>query len=325
MNALVNSLAVVGGAVVLYAAYSIFDFVSLHFIKPSRPLQSYLRAGPDPTYALITGASAGIGFGVAQELVKHGFGVILLGHLEDELHEAKKSIEKDTPGASVRIVVMDAVKATAEDITGLVKSLEHLNITILDNNIGGNPIAPVMREFATYSTAEVDIVIEMNARFMARLTALMMPILSRKPEEPGKRSLILNMSSGGSMGLPWVAMYSATKAFNLGLSRSLAREFDCSPGSHIDSLAIIPGDVRSHGNSEGVLANAPTWDQYGRHIVSTVDGAIRRKKRELVPFWRHDLEQKILLWLSEDMRTKEIGKVVAYKKHHWEVHHAKNR
>src|SRR5205085_1988614 len=110
----------------------------------------------------------------------------------------------------------------------------------------------------------------MNARFMARLTALMLPILSRKPRLK-ERSLILNTSAGGMVGLPWLVMYGATKAFNWSFSCGLARELEAHlETNHIDCLAIIPGDVRSQGNCEGVPDNEPRWDHFGQCIVDKV-------------------------------------------------------
>ncbi|KAM0420356.1 hypothetical protein ACHAPT_011898 [Fusarium lateritium] len=314
MNVLINGLAAVGGAVTAYTAYSIYDFASLHFIKPSRPLQSYLRVGSEPTYALITGASGGIGFGVAKELVKHGFGVILLGHLDDELEEAKKSIQRETPGAAVLRIVMDARTATPDDLSEVVKLLEKHNITILMNNVAGLPFAhPQYRELGDLEPAEIDAIIDLNARFMAHLTALMVPVMRRKPKNPGERSLVLNMSSGGYIGLPWLAMYAATKAFNLALSRSLSRELEWVQND-VDCLAILPGEVLSQGNIHGVAEDAPTSDVYGRLIVNTVEGAIKRKKSDLVPYWKHDLESKIMPWLSEGTVTREITNIIRIKK-----------
>jgi 17beta-estradiol 17-dehydrogenase / very-long-chain 3-oxoacyl-CoA reductase len=78
------TLAGIGLLTLLYILTSLYHFLTLHLLLPSHPLSSYKRPGSEPTYALITGASAGIGLGIAQALVKRGFGVILLGHLEDE-------------------------------------------------------------------------------------------------------------------------------------------------------------------------------------------------------------------------------------------------
>ncbi|UNI23791.1 hypothetical protein JDV02_009589 [Purpureocillium takamizusanense] len=324
-----HALAALGIVVLFYAVYTVWDFVSLHFLLPARPLTRYRRSGPDPTYALITGASAGIGLGVAQELVRNGFGVILLGHLADELDDARGILEEASPGAAVRTVVMDARTATPAAMEQLVRSLDSdsLRVSILVNNVGGNPVAlPPLRDLSTYSCADVDIVMAQNARFMARLTALMLPLLSRTPSRPGQRSLILNMSSAGHVGTPYLAMYGATKGFNLSFSRGVARELSINRATqHVNCLAIIPGDVFSQGNSRGVTPNAPRWDAYGRCLVRTVDGAVRRNMRDLSPYWKHDLEQRIMPWLDEGTLTTEVTKVIRRKKDAWDEFFDKTR
>jgi 17beta-estradiol 17-dehydrogenase / very-long-chain 3-oxoacyl-CoA reductase len=172
----ISSLIVtsIGALTLFYTAYYVTRFLTFHLISPSHPLRSYKRASPEPTYALITGSSAGIGFGVAQALVKEGFAIILLGHLPDELSEAKVTLQKLRRDAVVRTIVMDARTATGEEMATVVQSIANLPVTILVNNIGGIPIKlPAFRVLATYSTEDVDAIINMNSRFMARLTSLM--------------------------------------------------------------------------------------------------------------------------------------------------------
>ncbi|KYK56383.1 hypothetical protein DCS_03383 [Drechmeria coniospora] len=328
LGSLLLPLAVVGTATVAYLSYAVVDFLALHFLLPSRPLEAYKRRGPGPTYALVTGGSAGIGLGVAQELLRQGFAVVLLAHLEEELVETKQMLRRLVPGAEVRTVVVDARTATAAELDDVVRSLEGLDVSMLVNNVGGCAVAlPPLRPVSTYSTSDVDVVVDQNARFMARLTALMLPLLSRRRRgDADERSLILNMSSAGGVGVPYLAVYGATKAFNLAFSRGVARELDASPStSHVDCLAIVPGDVLSQGNSKGVSSLAPRWDDYGRCLVGTVDGAIRRGMRDLSPYWLHDLEQRILPWLDEGTRTREVTKAMEVKKRAWDAHLDKTR
>lgn len=326
------ALAGIGGIVVLRLLDAIVDFLQFHFSPTPKALQAYKRDGSEPTYALITGASAGIGFGIARELVKLGFGVILLGHLEDELDEAATRLRQiggadgDTKAVHVKTIVMDARTATPAEITAAVQSTiedDGLQVSILVNNVGSNPITlPAFRPMATYSTGDVDVVIDMNARFMARLTAIMLPILSRRHTGEGfafgthQRSLILNTSSEGMAGTPWLVMYSATKAFNWSLSVALARELEADPETrHVDCLAVIPGDVLSQGNRFCLSKWAPDANTFAKCVVERTDGALRRGMREMRPYWLHDLQNRI--WehvLGEGTRTKEVTKMVAKKR-----------
>lgn len=339
---LVHVLACIGTVVCLFVAERIVDFVLFHFSTPAQPLESYRRRGPVPAYALITGASAGIGYGTAQALVKNGFGVILLGHKEDELAQAAAKLTAQVvppedcagadAGAFVKTIVMDAQTATPQQMEDALRSTivdAGLRVSILVNNVGSCPIAlPAWRELATYSPGDIDAVIDLNTRFMARLTALMIPVLAHngsgtdaQGESFGthRRSLIINLSSAGNVGLPLMVMYGATKAFNLAFSRGLARELEMSAETkHIDCVCIIPGDVRSQGNCLGSSKGSPDSDTYGAYIVNRVDGAIRRGWREVSPYWLHHLQLALMDLIPESHRTKGVVDLMKQKKTAWD-------
>lgn len=322
-------LASLGAGTALIAAYQAFQFALIHLVQPSEPLRAYKRcgSGSKPAYALITGASAGIGLGIANELAKQGFGVVLLGHLPDELELARKEIVAATADANVRLVTMNAITATPKDLQELVGSLQDLDISILVNNVGGSAVAmPPFRPLDTYSCADVDVVMDQNARFMARFTALMIPHLSRSGRGSQERCLIINMSSQGLAGVPWIVMYGATKAFNLGFSVGLARELELSQDTkHIDSIAVIPGDVLSQGNSRGVTSWAPTAAHFGKRIVHSVDAALAQRLRSFSPYWLHDVQWRLTGWIGEDTLSSETAKVITMKKEAWNQFHEKSQ
>lgn len=315
------ALAGVGALTLTFVAYTIFNFATFHLTTPSLPLNAYKRAGPDPTYALVTGASAGIGYGIARALVTRGFGVIILGHLKEELEESAAKLRKlnpSLPPTAVRTIVMNAQTATTDELEAAVRSIADLQVTILVNNVGSNPISqetgPIFRTHANYTFYDVDAVIDMNNRFMARLTALMLPLLSRRAA-PEQRSLILSVSSAGAAGVPWLVLYGATKGFVNSFSFGLARELEAVPETaHVDCLAIQPGEVRTQGNSVGVWEGEPDAEKFGRLVVERADGAVKRKMRALRPYWVHDLQVILLGFIPESVATDEVTKRLAHKR-----------
>ncbi|KAH8760987.1 hypothetical protein F5883DRAFT_563018 [Diaporthe sp. PMI_573] len=342
LTTLVHVLACIGTIVCLFIAERIVDFLFFHFSTPAKPLEAYRRRGPDPAYALITGASAGIGYGIGQALIKNGFGVILLGHKGEELAEAAAKLTAQVPpkysaksdaAAFVKTIVMDAQTATPQEMEDALRATiidAGLRVSILVNNVASVPIAlPAWRELATYSAREIDSVIDLNTRFMARLTALMLPVLTHngsgddghgKSFGTHRRSLIINLSSAGAVGLPWMVMYGATKAFNLAFSRGLARELELSTKTqHIDCLCVIPGDVRSQGNNLGSSKGSPDSDTYGGYIVNRVDGVVRRGWREFTPYWLHHIQLALMDLIPESMRTKGVVDLTTQKKTAWDA------
>lgn len=341
---LVNILACIGTVVCLAAAERLVDFLFFHLSTPAKPLEPYRRrGGPGPAYALITGASAGIGYGIGQALVRNGFGVILLGHRADELAESAARLVAQVPpehsaaagvdaAAFVRTIVMDAQTATPQELEDALRRTiidAGLRVSILVNNVGSCPVKlPAWREHATYSPGDIDAVIDLNTRFMARLTALMVPVLKHNgagvDAQGGSfgthaRSLIINLSSAGNVGLPWMVMYGATKAFNLAFSRGLARELEMSAETkHIDCLCVVPGDVRSQGNCLGSSKWSPDSDTYGACVVNRVDGAVRRGWRDVSPYWLHHIQLALVDIIPESHRTKGVVDLMRQKKDAWD-------
>lgn len=336
MSLILLALAGIGAIAVLRFAYFLYQFLSFHLLTPSEPLKKYKRANTT-AYALVTGSSAGIGLGIAQELVRQGFGVILLGHLPDELASAASTLQQIAPGAQIRTLVLNARTATPAELESALQPLTStLRITILVNNVGGNPIhhgrhgavaTPAFRPHATYSAADVDAVIDMNARFMARLTALLLPHLSQPPTPgSGERSLVLTLSSGAHIGVPWLVMYGATKAFNRSLGVGLARELAADPATaHVDSLVVVPGEVRTQGNCRDLPAGSPSWDRFGREIVRKADGALSRGWREMHPFWWHGVEDVLARAVTEGVRSKGVTEQLARKKRAWDEVYEKEK
>jgi len=328
---IILALAGLGAIVAIQFAQSLFKFVSFHFLLPPRPLQAYRRPGSKSgAYAIVTGGSAGIGFGIAQELVRQGFNIILHGYLPDELAESAEALRKIRPSALVQTLVLDARSATPAEMEAAVASLADLPISILINNVGGNACAlPPLRALGTYTVEDVDNVMHQNATFMARLTALIIPKLARRRVQalPGtERSLVLTMSSGGRVGIPWLVMYGACKAFNWAFSVGLARELAITPETaHIDALCVVPGEVRSQGNSQGVPAHEPTADVFGRNIVFKADKAIGFGWRWMAPHWRHDIEIALLDRLPEGIRTSGVNQQLKTKKDAFDLYFNKSR
>lgn len=88
-------LSVLGGVILLYWAYLLVKFVLRHFMKPSDSVIRKLK-GDGNSWAVVTGASDGIGKGYAVVLAKKGFNVFLISRTESKLQAVAEEIGKDT-------------------------------------------------------------------------------------------------------------------------------------------------------------------------------------------------------------------------------------
>jgi 17beta-estradiol 17-dehydrogenase / very-long-chain 3-oxoacyl-CoA reductase len=123
---------------------NVLDFLWFYFLRPTNRWQQYLQ-GPSP-YAVVTGASDGIGKSTAKELYDKGFNLILHGRNEKKLKDVVAEIQSANSKRTgqvqdVKYFLEDASKA-GTDFEGIAKRFEGLNITIFVNNVGGSTVRP---------------------------------------------------------------------------------------------------------------------------------------------------------------------------------------
>jgi 17beta-estradiol 17-dehydrogenase / very-long-chain 3-oxoacyl-CoA reductase len=305
----------------IYIFYKAVRFYDIYFLVTQHPLQKY-KLNPTSgshadgrkknkaiAWALVTGSSAGIGYGFADYLLSCGFGVIIVAN--QGIGDAVAALEKSHPDGNIAAYNFDCMEATISDIEELVQDISDHPITILINNVGATPIPePIFRPFHHFEPQGIDDTIDLNARFMTHLTRLMMPIL-KKSANPG--SLILNVSSGARFGIPYLSLYSATKAYVSSFSHTISRECKAFQ-SPIDCLLIVPGDVRTPANHAGLPKGTPLAGEYAKIVLDRVDKAVARGMLEISPFWKHAVETTLMSSLPEHMLLSTMVKIAEGKR-----------
>ncbi|KAI0161443.1 NAD(P)-binding protein [Xylariaceae sp. FL1272] len=272
-------LVCIGVVALLTLAYKLYNHASFYLL-PYQDLDKYRRE--DKSWALVTGGSAGIGLETAKELAVQGFNILILGHLPQELEEAARSIQTYAPGTEVKIIVMNAVTATPEQIEeGLGETLS-LPLTVLVNNVAVSPVTfPGIQNLAEYSAADLDRQIFANARFMSHVTRILLPNLAVYGP-----SMVLNISSAATMGVPGIAPYSACKGYIVSMNRAVAREMAATK-QPVDCLTILPGDVKTPSNHISLTPGAPDANTFAKAMLARAPRAISRGWHELHPMWIH--------------------------------------
>jgi 17beta-estradiol 17-dehydrogenase / very-long-chain 3-oxoacyl-CoA reductase len=126
--------ALLGTAIFFYHLLKLADFVWFYFLRPSDGYKKYQR-GPQP-YAVITGATDGIGKSLAKDLYRKGFNVIVHGRNEKKLKATVEEIKALREDGTVEFFIADATCPTV-DYAGIAKRFDDLNVTLLVNNVGG--------------------------------------------------------------------------------------------------------------------------------------------------------------------------------------------
>ena len=230
--------------VLLFAASVLYDWV-----RPSA-IPRFLR-NDRKSWALVTGASDGIGFGFCQELAARGFHLILHGRNRQKLERRISDLSKEFPRLQTRIFLADASKPVSFD--ALLETIEDIHLTVLVNNVGGNDALPrPFMNLQEHSLDDIERTLNLNAGFTAKLTCTLLRILMNN--EP---SLILNIGSLAALGTPRVSVYAGTKAFLVSHSESLQTEL-VAQGKDVTVHAVYVGTVQSGGYRPDASLFVPT-------------------------------------------------------------------
>lgn len=215
-------------------------------------------------WALVTGASAGIGAEFARALARQGMGVVLCARRQERLRELAAELEK-TWSVPTRVVAADlGASAGADRVADAVADLE---IGVLVNNAG----AGYAGRFSRLETARLRGLVQLNCVAPVVLTSRLLPAM----RERGRGAVIVVGSIAGRQPLPLHAVYSATKGFDLLFGEALAVECE---DEGIDVLVVEPGRTRTE--FQGVAGETPPPElhfQSAAQVVAVALDALGRK------------------------------------------------
>jgi len=185
-----------------------------------RPAKNFTKHGK---WAIVTGATDGIGRAYAFELAKNKLNIVLVSRTEAKLEAVQKEILAKYPKLAVEYIVAD-FDSEDEDalfarLAGETKKYEQDGgIAVLINNVGIS--YRYAQHFHELSEAEVKTLIKMNCTSTARFTHLVLPHMVER-----KKGFIVNMSSGSALSKTGLlALYSGAKSLITLFSQSLNDE-----------------------------------------------------------------------------------------------------
>lgn len=195
-------------------------------------------------YALITGASSGIGYEFVKLFAEDGSNLIIISRNEERLLDIKREIENEHK-VNVLVLAKDLSKREApKEICNQLEN-ENVPVDILVNNAG-------VGYHGNFSDTDLERqlkMIQLNVLSLVHLTGLLLPLMIKKGY--GK---ILNVASmAGFHGIPLHGVYSATKAFVLTFSESIAYELK---GTGITVTCLCPGLTNTNFFKSADMENA---------------------------------------------------------------------
>ncbi|GAA5988846.1 hypothetical protein JCM11641_005040 [Rhodosporidiobolus odoratus] len=208
------ALALVGAGWLSTYALS-FARMLVDLARPGIPLRRF--GANKGAWAVVTGATAGIGRDFALQLAGAGFNVFLASRTASKLEEIAQEISAKYPTVKTQVHSIDFASPSA-DYAALKAALDPLDVGVLVNNVGKSYEEPMFFQDLPHQDM-VDIV-EINVNATLKVTKIIVPgMISRK------RGLILNIGSFAALiPSPLLAVYSASKAFLSTFSQSLGSE-----------------------------------------------------------------------------------------------------
>jgi short-subunit dehydrogenase len=188
------------------------------------------RYGP---WALVAGASAGLGEAFARLLAARGLHLVLLARRADALARLAADLRR-AHGVEVRAEPLDL--ARADLVAAVQRAVEGAEIGLLVYNAAHSVIGPFLERPLSEHLRVVDV----NCRGPLSLVHL----LGAPMSERGRGGIVLMTSLAGSQGNPLLASYAASKAFELVLAEGLWDELG---DRGVDVVACRAGATRTPG------------------------------------------------------------------------------
>jgi short-subunit dehydrogenase len=212
-------------------------------------------------WALVTGASAGIGAEFARAFARDGLSVVLTARRADKLRELAAELAK-TYHVATRVVAADLADAAGPG--RVADAVADLEIAVLVNNAGFGASG----RFEKLAPERLREMVQLNCLAPVLLTHRLLPAMRAR----GRGAIVITGSIAGRQGLPLHGVYSATKAFDLLFGESLAVELE---DQGIDVLVLEPGSTETefqqvanetpHPGESAAEVVAVALDALGRH------------------------------------------------------------
>lgn len=254
-------------------------------------------AGPGPPpFAIVTGASAGIGLALARLAAADGYRTLLVARREGRLAELAAELAERT-GLESRVVAADLT--TGAGLDAVDEALAGDPAEVLVNNAGFATWGPVLE---TDEGALAD-QIALNVRALTALARRHVPAMRRR----GTGYLLNVASTGAFLPGPNLAAYYASKAYVLSFSEALGEELR---GSGVAVTCLCPGPTRTEfhdvaGMGDSRFVNL-LWFMSAERVAAAGWRGLSRGRPIVIP----GLLNRLTAWLPRFLPRAAVTRIV---------------
>ncbi|CAO4376137.1 unnamed protein product [Caenorhabditis nigoni] len=290
----------VTGAGVIALLFIAYKFVNilLRILGPyvfCKPIDLKKQAGAN--WAVVTGATDGIGKSYCFELAKRGFNIYLVSRTQSKLEQTKKEILQKHANIEVKIAVFDFKNPSPADYQKLLAKLNEVEVGILINNVGMFFEYPdIFHKIAGGIDSLADVT-TVNTLPPTLLSAGILPqMVSRRA------GIVVNISSGaGAIPMPQMSVYSAAKKYITWLTAILRKEYD-HHGIIFQTIAPHKVSTNMSGNPDTSFF-CPDSDSFAKSALNTIGNSF-----ETTGYITHQLELELMTLLPEFLLNDFISK-----------------
>jgi short-subunit dehydrogenase len=254
-----------------------------HFSDVQKPMR--VRYGE---WAVVTGASSGLGVEFARALARDGMSCVLSARRRDRLEELAAELES-RHRISTRVVVADL--ADPDGPEQLARACEDIEVGVLINNAGLGYRGRLEKQ----DVSRLRDLVAVNCTAPLVLTSRLLVGM----RERRRGAVIITGSVAGRQPLPLHAVYSATKAFDLHLGEALYTELR---ETGVDVLVLEPGTTDTE--FQRVAGELPHPGDSPADVVQVAISAVGRHPTVIAGWWN---------WLRANLATRIAPRsMVAY-------------
>jgi len=283
-DAMIHALGV--AALLYLCAGAVKGALALHsfFLRSGKRLRDYGE------WAVVTGATDGIGRAYAFELASQALNVLLLSRTEAKLVEVEDEMKERFPSVSVQQLAIDFGNFDASARESVKQKIAGLDVGVLVNNVGMS--YPFTKYFHELKDSEVAGLVGLNVNSTVWMTRLVLGDESAGMVQR-RRGAIVNTSSGaGRTTSPLLCQYSAAKSFIEMFSKGLKAEL-AAYNIHVQVQApLFVATKLAKIRKTSLTVPSPT--AYVRSAVAHIGF-----EDSVSPYWSHALQLWSLRQLPE--------------------------
>lgn len=253
------------------------------------------------SYALVTGAGKGIGRSIVFELAKRRYNMLLTDlpgeHLDQTAEEIKKLYNVE---ANIFPLDLTTPNAPQKLFDWCVEN--SFQVSILVNNAGFGLSGSIQK----YSVEECTNLLQLNVVATTQICRLFIPLLQKQFQ-----SYILNIcSSSAYQAVPYLTLYSASKAYVLRFTRGLRHELS---GTTISVTCLSPGPTdtdwvhRAQVNDK-IMRMADRLNMTPQQVASIAVNAMFKKRTEVITGFVNKFGAFLAWLLPNSFVEKTAGK-----------------